>query len=231
MAVSIELDTREFEQNIRRLKDHEIGRVMSKALNRTAFEIIDAEKAEVQKTFDFAGGQTRQFLSGSGSFFFDKARPEKLDVTIQPRAKTERILRQHQQGALLSGASGTVLRYRGKLAVPVTARRNTRGRVVREDLPFTPKAGASSIGFKRGSKAFVAGNAILQRQTRKSQQGKRRRKGGPRQRSRAARVLFALVSTAKLKPSFEFYDVARKTALREFPQKAREEFGKMRFRS
>ena len=96
-------------------------------------------------------------------------------------------------------------------------------------MPFTVRRGQSALGFKRGSRAFVAGKAILQRE---KLQRKRRTpgvRGRARTRSRAARVLFALVSVAKLKARFDFYSGARRTAKREFPRKAREEFRKMRF--
>lgn len=220
-AVTLEIDDRELRRNLRLLGDHVIGRTMAAALNRTAFEVLDAEKSEVKQTFQFASGRTRDFLAGKGAFQFKRATANRLEVDISPRRKTERILRAHQKGAIITGRAGTRLAYRGKLAVPVTARRGPRGRVVTEDLPFVARRGQSSLEFKRGSRAFVAGRAILQREKLKRRRG--------RTRSKAARVLFALVAVAKLKPVYEFYNVARKTAEREFPRKAVEEFRKVRF--
>lgn len=229
-AVTLRLDASSFLRNARRLTDQQLERAMAKALNRTAFEVQDAERREVLSTFAFASSQTRQFLAGrpqgqrGKSFVFDRAKPGKLQVELYPRKKTERILRAHQKGALISGSQGGHLAYRGKLAVPATARRNARGKVIPADLPWNAARGRGAIEFKKSSRAFIAGRAILQRE-------KLTRRRGRRRRSRTARVLFALVSVARLKPVFEFYNTARRTAEREFPGKAKQEFQKMRFRS
>lgn len=82
--------------------------------------------------------------------------------------------------------------------------------------PIALKRTARGRVRRRGKRTFVAGHAVLQRV-------------GKGARS-AVRVLFALVPRAKFSPRFDFYRVARETALREWPKKAREEFARVRLR-
>lgn len=197
-TISLRLDDRELRRNIRRLSDTEARRVMADALNKTSFEVLDAEKAEVRRVFEFAGASTERFLSGRGSFRFDGARPERLESHIMPAPKTEEILAPHQAGATLRPGKGQ-LSVAGKLAIPVV-KRGARGRVSKRYEPQTVLRG----------RGFVAGRALLLRQR------------------RGVRVLFALAPSVKLEQRFDFYRVARETAVRVFPEKARRAWEKLR---
>jgi hypothetical protein len=145
-SITLRLDDREVRRNLRKLTEKELPKALAKALNRTAFEVLDAEKKEVKSIFDFAGPSTERFLSGKGSFRFDKATPSKLDVAISPRKKTGEILEPHQRGAVLTPKSPRRFVIEGKLATPIEAKRTARGRV-----------------RKSRAKRFVAGRAVLER--------------------------------------------------------------------
>ena len=202
-TVRLELDTAAFLRSLK-LTEAEVQRAMAKALTRTAFEVRDAEAREVGSVFEFAGAATRGFLtraSGAGAAFrVDGAKPNRLEASIFPAPKTGKILEPHQKGAVIAGGEPGRLTIEKQLATPVTLKRTARGRV----------------RGRRGKRTFVAGHAVLQRV-------------GKGARS-AVRVLFALVPRAKLEPRFDFYRVARETAIREWPKKAREEFSRVRAR-
>ncbi len=199
--VSIKLNTAAFAQQIKRFGDVDVKRVLAKGLNRTVFEMRDAETAHVGKVFEFAGPSTRSFLtksSGSGQAFrFSLAKPDRLEASLQPAPGTARLLEPHAFGDTIRGGDEKRLTIEGQIATPVAAKRSARGRV----------------GKRRG-RAFVAGRAVLQRV-------------GKGARS-TVKVLFALVPQAKLAPRFDFERVARDTAQRVLAQKVREEFAKIR---
>ncbi len=207
-AVTLTLDDRELRRNLRTLSDREAPQAIARALNKTAFEVLEAEKSHVAGAFTFAGAGTRRFLSGRGSFRFRAASTERLEARIFPAPKTERILAQHRAGSVISGEDAGRLTLGDELAVPVDVRRGKTGKVRRAQLPGAIIA--------KGGRGFVSksGRAIVQR----SGRGKRQR----------LRVAFALVRRAKLTPVIEFYRVARDTAQREFPRKAREAFARIR---
>ncbi|MGH0031724.1 MAG: hypothetical protein ACQGVC_18195 [Myxococcota bacterium] len=219
-GIRIHLDARGFRRDLARVSDIVADRVAVKALNRTAFEVLDAEKAEAARALDFHSPATRRHLAGRGSFRFDKAIPGSLRVRIMPRqdvrGSAERILGKHQRGGTYTAATDPQLRIGGLIAVPITAksrpaggtRLTTRGRVRARDLPGRLLA--------PGGKGFVSGNAILARRG--------------RGRSRETVAMYALVQSISIRPEFRFFDTARRTAVKEFPRKMREEFGKARLR-
>jgi len=222
-AITLSLDSKVFRQNLKRLNDVEVGRAMASALNKTAFEVLDAEKAEASRVFRFAGASTERFLSGRGSFGFKGAKPDHLVVEISPKPKTEQILAPHQSGATLTGATKHHLTAHREFATPVRADRGgaakvgARGRVPKRLLPGTL--------LSEGGRGFRAGKAILVRKG-----GSPRAKGAKKIGRRGkVEVVFALSKTVKLDPVFEFYNVARRTAEREWPTKAKRAFEKIRF--
>ena len=52
-------------------------------MNATAFEIREAEGAQVAKVFEFKGSSTKSFLASPKSFLFNKATERKLSVRIE----------------------------------------------------------------------------------------------------------------------------------------------------
>ncbi len=186
---------------------------MATALNKTAFEILDAEKAHAKHVFTFAGPQTEQFIAGRGSFVFEGATPEKLEVAIQPRAKTGgEILAEHAAGATVTTAGDERLEFAGQLVIPSQREgriRTARGRVPKALLPAELLKARGKRGRTRG---YRAGRFIFERV-----------KG-----QREGKLRHVLAPSVKLEPRFDFYRIARETAQRVFPQKARDAFAKIR---
>lgn len=201
---AIFFDDREVQRALKDLRRTGIPKVSAGALNRTAFEILEAEREHVGRIFDFAGPSTRQFLADRG-FRFKKATPSRQRVEIFPREKTGELLADHFSGAIFSASEGKHLAFGGKLAVPIGVKRGKRGRI--------PKRQRPSEVVKPGRKGFVSrsGRAILERR------GKRQ-----------IRVLFALTKSARVRPTFKFFEVAFKTARKVFPSKVAREFEKLR---
>lgn len=174
--------------------------VMADALNRTAFEILDAEEAAIRGAFSFAGEGTARFL-GRG-FFFRKASASRQVVTIRAKPKANALLIDHVRGDRIK-ADAERLSFQGKLAVPIPSnvRRSARGKV--------PKNLAPQAVTAPGGRGFVnrAGTAILQRFGAK--------------RARRVRVLYALVSSALLRKRFDHIKTATETVRRVFPSRAR----------
>ena len=214
-SITLGLDSEVFRRNIRRLTDVEVGKAMALALNKTAFEILEAEKLAVKMSFPSATPRGVGFLSGRGSFVFDAAAPVSLNVFIYPRRKTEQILIDHVEG-------GTILPTRERLifgkflAVPIREARlrGRSGRVPKRLLP------SSLLGGK--GRGFRAGKVIFERRG-GTPRGAKRRGTTP---SRMV-PLYALVPTADLKPAFDFHGVARKVAIYQWPLKARRAFEKI----
>lgn len=174
--------------------------VMADALNRTAFEILDAEEAAIRGAFKFAGEGTAKFL-GRG-FFFRKASAQNQAVTIRAKPKANAILIDHVRGDRIK-ASDERLSFDGRLAVPIRSnvRRNARGRVPKN---LSPQAVTAP-----GGRGFVnpAGTAIMQR-------------FGP-SRSRNVRILYALIDAAQLRKRFDHLKTAADTVRRVFPSRAK----------
>jgi hypothetical protein len=215
LHITLKLDSAEFRKNIRRLTDREVNLVMAKAINRTAFEVLDSEKEHAGSVFKLGGAGPRRYFAGKGAFVFDKARAVKLEATIKPGRggkdpeRRERLLRQHRSGARVTAAQGGRLVVGRSLAVPLdAARRSVSGKVPKRLLPRTLMAS--------GGKGFVAGRAVLMRLG--------------RGRNKRLVAVFALTGAAQLKPVFEFYRVARDTARKEFGKKAKLEFERLRGR-
>ena len=202
-GITLRLDDSEVRRVLRRLRDREVGRVAAEALNKTSFDMRDAEGAEVGSSFEFAGSATRKFLTGG--FRFDKATASKLQTKLYPLRRTERVLGSHVEGETITGRDKERLRFGDKLAVPLKPNlRGARGRVRKGKLPGT---------LVTSGRGFVSrtGRSIMERQ-----------------RSGRARVLFALVRSARLRARFDFYGTAEKTARRVFASKLTRSFQKVR---
>lgn len=199
-AITINLDTADFEKRIRTLSNTQVPRVLSQAMNKVAFDVSDAEADETARIFKLGSRGKVLFARKGGrnrSFRIDFAKPESLEARIYPAPIARPYLEQHHEGEII-GPRGDVerLEFRGKLAVPIDVKRGARGKV--------PKRMQPSEVIKPGRRGFVAGNIIGMRI------GKKRL---------PIRVLYALKSTAKLEERFEFYRVARDTVRRQFPVK------------
>ncbi len=205
--MSLELDTRSLEKTLRELDKRDLPRVLAGALNKTAFEMRDAEAAHVRRVFRFSGPSTRAFLADRG-FAFRGASPRRLEVRLFPRKKTGEILEDHQRGSTISALDGDHLAFGSKLAIPISVKRGKRGRV--------PKRLHPAEVVKPGGRGFVnrRGTVILQRVGRTS----------------SISVLYALVDRARLQPRLEFFKVAFRTARRELPKKVTREIQKLRAR-
>ena len=127
MQIQVRIDDREIQRSLQRIGPA-MGGVLAQSLNRTAFELLDAERAGVEQSFEFAGASTRAFMAGRGSFRFDAARPTKLEVRLYPREKTESLLIEHVAGATI-GPDKRRLLVGERFAIPVEVRRGARGKV------------------------------------------------------------------------------------------------------
>ena len=226
MKVTIQLDAgsvRQFTRNLD-LAAREIERGMAKAINRTAFEILEAERSAARAAFPTASQRGREFLSGRGSFRFEQATPAKLFATIYPNPvgraagassggmprREEILLEASRGGFVLPSARKLTVNRHTLLAVPVGEARLARAKSGRLPKKLTPAQLLSDQG-----RGFIAGDTLLER----------------RGRGRSTRVvaLFALLPQTALQRRDFFYAVAAETARRVFPQKAIEEFRRIRF--
>jgi hypothetical protein len=203
MQIQVRIDDRDLRRGLQALGPR-MGGVLAKSLNRTAFEIRDAEGAEASQSFEFAGPSTRAFMASPRAFVFEGATTSKLQVSLHPREKAERLLADHVFGATVT-ADERRLKVGDAVAVPVGVKVSSRGRVAPSQTP---------AGVLRRKKGFIAGKALL------GVTG--------RGKSRTVRVLYALTERFTLPKRFDFFGVARNTAERQFPIKAREEFNKLR---
>ena len=226
MNVTIQLDAasvRQFARNLD-LAAKEIERGMAKAINRTAFEILEAERSASRAAFPTASNRGRDFLSGRGSFRFEAATPSKLSALIYPNPvgraagassggvprREEILLEAARGGFVLPSSRKLTVNRHSLLAVPVGEARSARAKSGRLPKKLTPAQLLSEKG-----RGFIAGRTLLER----------------RGRGKSSRVaaLFALVPQTTLDRRDFFYAVAAETARRVFPTKAIEEFRRIRF--
>lgn len=181
------------------LAAHGSDRATADALNRTAFDVLEAETAHVLDVFTFAGPNTERFVSRS--FRFRKATQDAPFVDVFPLRKGEEILRTHVRGELYGPSDVEKLEVETELgrmfAVPVGVKRGASGKVPARLDPVR------LLG--PGGRGFVSGNVLL------------RRRGKART---PVEILYALVPRAKNPPDFRFYEVARDTVRRVFAAKA-----------
>lgn len=223
IRVGISLDDRELRRAARRLTGPEGKKAFAEGLNKTAFEVLDALKAHSAQVFSHAQDRGKRFLSGSGSFRFDAAKPEELQSVIYPNVtsgkhprRREEILLKHQRGGLFDFASDPTLRLGERVAVPVAVKRTPQGKVPVRYLPSRVLKRKSRRS--RGVKGFLAGAglhldvgqkaAILERI-----EGR-------------VRVLYALVPRIRIEPRFDFEGAVRRTAERVHVEKFRRAFEK-----
>lgn len=196
MPVDVVVDSEPVLRALRDLATIHAPRAVAEALNKTAFDVIDAEKAHVLDIFQFAGPSTSRFIGGS--FRFNRATQSKHSVEIFPLRASEEILRDHTRGERYTADDVSKLEQDRELAIPVAVRRTRSGRVGKK---LTPQA-ITGVG----GRGFVSKGAILQRV------GKQRY---------PLRVAYVLSRAARNKPVFRFYEVARTTVAKVFAEKAR----------
>jgi|SRR5688572_7356987 len=226
MTVTIQLDDASVRQVARNLDlaAKEIERALAKAINRTAFEILEAERAAAREAFPTASDRGREFLSGRGSFRFEQATPASLTAKIYPNPvgraagatsggvpRREEILLEVARGGLVLPSSRKLsVRRHTLLAVPVGEARAARAKSRRLPKRLTPALLLSDQG-----RGFIAGDTLLERRGRK--------------RSSRVVALFALLPRTAFDRRDFFYRVAAETARRVFPTKAIEEMRRIRF--
>ena len=204
--VQAKVDDKPTRDAIRALAESRYPKAIPDALNKTAFEVLDAWKAHVASIFDFAGNTTKRWLSGRGSFRFKKATRAKQSVEMRPSRSAGAILDDHIDGGFLDKGDER-LTFDGMLAVPINVRRGTRGRVGKKRTP-------SAITGK-GGRGFRKGDVILER---------------PTKRSKKVRAAYALVDQATAPPVFRFYETAEEAIRKVFITKARQVLSKIPLR-
>lgn len=137
-SVSITVDLERFRRQMRGA-ERDLEQILSKTLNRVIFDIRDAERVEIGQAFEFAGAQTRTFLSGPGAFFRHKrATPDSLETILRPRDKTKSIIEDHVAPTGITISGGKRLGTTQDLAAPVDAvERGARGKVKKSQTPST----------------------------------------------------------------------------------------------
>lgn len=234
MAIAVQVDSTSLRRALRRLSDTEGPRLLARALNRVAFDVLEAEQAEARRSFPDASSRGQGFLAGRGSFRFNAARPDRLEAQVFPnpatgrrRGRREEILEEHRRGAVVL-PNKRRLSIEGSVAVPLGRVRKARGQTGRVPAEFQmrrilrpvrkTKRGGLRKSDQNRIRAFVAERggrgAILFRP----------RPGSPLE------ALYALVPQARLEARFDFYRAARDQAVRSFPEKVRRELEKLRLR-
>lgn len=219
--VRVRFDTKEVKEALQALRK-EGPKAVADALNRTAFEILDAEAIEVRGAFPFASPSSARFLSRG--FLFDKATPENLAITV--RAKGTRatpfdrpaapaFLAEHAFGDTIDPDKNR-LTFAGKLAVPINVKRSARGKVKASETP-----GAI---LERGG--FATARAIFQRT------GGRRVRGTQQSgRLKGLRLMYLLLERpVKLAARLDFFGVVDRTARTQLPKKAERVLEKLNLR-
>jgi hypothetical protein len=229
-TITVELDTRAFAASLR-LTEQRMNQAMAKALNRTAFEVLEAERAEAARAFHKASGRGLQLLAGKGSFRFDAATPSNLVATVRPNENVPKrllLLSQHERGGTIFPTKDRLGLKQDFLAVPTGVKRGAGGKVPARLLPATLLANsrkrrrkgtffgtvAEKRAYQRAARAFVAigtggSGAILERR-------------GTGSSSRTF-SLYALIPKAQLPAIFHWGATAVTSARKWFPTKAREE--------
>lgn len=234
VQIQVRIDDRDVRRGLAALGPR-MGAALAKALNRTAFDVLDAERAEAQRAFPKASLRGKQLVSGRGSFRFDAARANALAVHIRPNENVPRrleILEEHERGGIITAGAGVPrLAVSSLLAVPINearASRRSRG-VVSKRFQLSTIFGEKGRGFR-------AGNVVLERVgvSRRERKAAGHLFGNRTQaavhgfgRSRA-RALYVLVPQADLPDRFRWYETAQRVAVATFPRKAAEELDKFR---
>jgi hypothetical protein len=200
LDVHLRVDTREVKDSLEALRK-EGPKAIADALNRTAFEVLDAEAIEVRGAFPFMAPSAARFLTRS--FVFDKATPERLVITVKPKPGAPEFLAEHAFGDVIP-ADRDRLTFNGKLAVPINVKRGASGRVPKNQTP---------AAILRSGKGFATPRAILKRTGNRSN-----RKDG---RLRGTTLMYLLLERpVRLKKSLHFFEVFAKTVRAQFPKKA-----------
>jgi hypothetical protein len=222
----------QFRRDFRSVTARQVPQALAAGLNKTALDVLDAEKAAARAAFPKASAKGEKFLGGEGSFRFFGATPKKLRVEIFPNPKRSRItgrrtdiLLEHQAGAMIRPTE-TRLAAKGYLAVPQNEALATRSRAGVVAGKFQPQrllvgSRSGTQGPRRrgeGRAGYIRGQGrkkvILQR----------------RGRGKEPTVLFVLIPTADLKRRDFFHRTAEVTARAVFQRKLTREFQRIRDR-
>lgn len=205
-ALKVSVDTKAVQAAIKRLAPWG-EKVAADALQRVAYEVVADIQVHVGSIYTFAGPGTQKFLSGKGSWKFDRISPRTLTTNVYPvhtgqmGKRRVGILSQHTKSAapLTAKSSGRLLaghKASTLFAAPVKTaiKRNQRGKIKGAQLPTA----------MLGKRSFVSksGKAIVERL-------------GPKQ----YRVAYALMSRAENPRKLDVHGIALKTARRVFASK------------
>ena len=213
VANDIRLDTREVADALRRLARDGTPRIIATALQKTAFEIKEAERVAIASPFRFASPNTERFLSTSVRF--TAVKPGDTSTTIYPLPKSSAILIEHNQATTIR-ADKRRLDLRSSLAAPVQGQRGPSGKVRAAESPgrllerFGERRARTKRQRKPGRYVFVSrsGRAVVEAV------------------SGVLRVLYALTPSARLEQRIDFVAVAEREAKRSLPRKVQEAFDK-----
>lgn len=215
MAFKATCDTKAVQAALKRLAPWG-EKVAADTLQRVAFEVVVDIQSHVGSIYQFAGPGTQKFLSGKGSWKFDRIAPRTLSTNIYPvhtgpmGKRRVGILSQHTKRApsLTAQSAGRLHASRASadtFAAPVklAIKRGTRGKIRSRELPSA----------MLGKDAFISrsGRAIVQRT-------------GPKQ----YRVAYALMQRAENPRKLDIHSVALKTCKLQFPRKAARAIAKAR---
>lgn len=239
-APSFILDSKRISVIMRRLEKGGIAAI-KKALIRTGFEMIDSEKIESARVFDYHGARGASVLSGRNAFSFEPATAGTLSIKFHPGprgsrlSKTTSLLQDHVLRTPFTVTEGGRLGLGGEfLAIPTT------GELGAPESGKTSRTARSGSGRVRKTPAqlYASGRAF----TRRGQGGKkvlfeatgrRGRKTTSRSRSApgkgrtGAQARFVLIPRAAgTKSDHRYYAVAHNTAKRVFHKKLRQEYHK-----
>lgn len=214
-ALRVDVDTKAVQAALKRLAPWG-EKVAADTLQRVAFEVMADIKIHVGSTFNFSGPSTKSFLSGNGSWKFDRITPKNLTTKIYPSgsgkwsAKRFAILSQHTKRAasLTAQSAGRLHASRASadtFAAPVklAIKRGTRGKIRSRELP--------SAMLRKDAFISRSGRAIVQRT-------------GPKQ----YRVAYALMQRAENPRKLDIHSIALKTCKLQFPRKAARAIAKAR---
>lgn len=234
-GVHISLNVEPFARKFEKLRRDQIEPLVTKAVNGVAFEVQLAERADVLASGFLFSANTANFLAS-----FKVLRANDSDSTplayVMPRAaslgkmsRSERILLDHQVPKTISfqGANDAPrLGGDGQLAIPVNIARGGQGKVQARQKPSAlVKKGRRQRGAGKKRRGPFGTYPILKLKS-SGKTGIWYR--DPNQENRL-RLAYVLQKQAPLKSGpLDFYEIARKVAVLEFPRKMKKGFSRVR---
>lgn len=195
-------DDAEVRAALKLVREVKMPNALKEALRKVGFEMASAEADETERVFH---------PSARGRTLFSKGfRPTRVtqtgdeyEVIVHAKRATDKVLKYHVPGLDVAYTAATVkkLEYHSSLAIPVDVQRDaSTGKVKARMKP---------------SKILAQGRGYI------SPDGRRLYVRVGRGKAGAIKLAYSLVQHARNKPRFKFFEVAARTAGREFPKKVR----------